>query len=202
MDQLKPAPEETAGTALRKGRLGVAGVVFFVVAAAAPLVGMTGAVPVAIVLGNGAAVPGAYVAVGITLLLFSVGYAAMSHRVTNTGAFFAYVGRGLGIGPGVGSAFVSLVAYLAVQLAIFGFFGAVASAELADKISIDWPWYVVEPDRVGSRDRTLALQRRCRRQGARGLHDFGGAVTVHHGARCPLYRRRPRRVRSQRLLRP
>jgi amino acid transporter len=142
MDELKPAPTETEDTALHKGRLGVAGVVFFVVAAAAPLVGMTGAVPVAIVLGNGAAVPGAYVLVGITLLIFSVGYAAMSHKVTNTGAFFAYVGRGLGIGPGVGSAFVSLVAYLAVQLAIFGFFGAVASVELADKLSIDWPWYV------------------------------------------------------------
>ena len=142
MDELKPAPAETDETALRKGRLGVAGIVFFVVAAAAPLVGMTGAVPVAIVLGNGAAVPGAYVAVGITLLLFSVGYAAMSHKVTNTGAFFAYVGRGMGIGPGVGSAFVSLVAYLAVQLAIFGFFGAVASGEFNDQFSIDWPWYV------------------------------------------------------------
>jgi amino acid transporter len=142
MDELKSAPAETDETALRKGRLGVAGIVFFVVAAAAPLVGMTGAVPVAIVLGNGAAVPGAYVAVGITLLLFSVGYATMSHKVTNTGAFFAYVGRGLGIGPGVGSAFVSLVAYLAVQLAIFGFFGAVASGEFNAQFSIDWPWYV------------------------------------------------------------
>jgi amino acid transporter len=142
MDQLQPAPSETPETSLRKGRLGVVGVVFFVVAAAAPLVGMTGAVPVAIVLGNGAGVPGAYLAVGITLLLFSVGYAAMSHQVTNTGAFFAYVGRGLGIGPGVGSAFVSLVAYIAVQLAIFGFFGALANFQFDDQFGINWPWYV------------------------------------------------------------
>ena len=141
MDQLKPAPPETEETALHKGRLGVIGIVFFVVAAAAPLVGMTGAVPVAIVAGNGAAVPGAYVAVGLTLLLFSVGYATMSQHVTNTGAFFAYVGRGLGIAPGVGSAFVSLVAYLAVQLAIYGFFGAVASSEIADKLDISLAWY-------------------------------------------------------------
>ena len=45
-------PEKPAAspndTALRTGRLGVVGIVFFVVAAAAPLVGMTGAVPVAI----------------------------------------------------------------------------------------------------------------------------------------------------------
>ena len=141
MSDLKPAPPETEETALRKGRLGVIGIVFFVVAAAAPLVGMTGAVPVAIVLGNGAAVPGAYVAVGITLLLFSVGYATMSQHVTNTGAFFAYVGRGLGVVPGVGSAFVSLVAYLAVQLAIFGFFGGVASSEIDAKLGISLEWY-------------------------------------------------------------
>src|SRR4051794_21985774 len=81
------APDEQ----LSSGRLGVLGIVFFVVAAAAPLVGMTGAVPVAIAAGNGAGAPGAYLVVGLTLLVFSVGYAAMSHRVTNTGAFFAYV---------------------------------------------------------------------------------------------------------------
>lgn len=142
MKDLQAAPEETPETSLRKGRLGVIGIVFFVVAAAAPLVGMTGAVPVAIVLGNGAAVSGAYVAVGVTLLLFSVGYAAMSSRVTNTGAFFAYVGRGLGVTTGVGSAFVSLVAYLAVQLAVFGFFGAVAAGQFADKFGIEWDWWV------------------------------------------------------------
>lgn len=111
------------------------------VAAAAPLVGVTGAVPVAIVVGNGAAVPGAYVAVGLTLLLFSVGYAAMSTQVTNTGAFFAYVGRGLGIGPGVGSAFVSLVAYLAIQLSIFGFFGAVVSSQLDAEFGLSLSWW-------------------------------------------------------------
>lgn len=128
--------EKDSGTALRKGRLGVLGIVFFVVAAAAPLVGMTGAVPVAIVLGNGAAAPGAYLVVGITLLLFSVGYAAMSQRVTNAGAFFAYVGQGLGRHAGVGSAFVSILAYLAIQLAIFGFFGGL----LAGQVGV-LPWW-------------------------------------------------------------
>ena len=61
MADLQPAPAESKETALHHGRLGVIGIVFFVVAAAAPLVGMTGAVPVAIVVGNGAAAPGAYV---------------------------------------------------------------------------------------------------------------------------------------------
>ena len=59
-----------------------------------------------------------YVAVGLILLIFSVGYATMSQYVTNTGAFFAYVGRGLGIAPGVGSAFVSVLAYRLARAAV------------------------------------------------------------------------------------
>jgi amino acid transporter len=138
---LSEAPETTEDTSLRGDRLGVVGIVFFVIAAAAPLVGMTGALPVAIVVGNGAGVPGAYVAVGIVLLLFSVGYATMSHRVTNAGAFFAYVGRGLGIGPGVGAAYASLLAYLTIQLAVYGFFGAVMSGKMNEEFGLDLSWW-------------------------------------------------------------
>jgi amino acid transporter len=127
---------------LARGRLGIFGVVFFVVAAAAPLVGMTGVVPVAIVLGVGPAVPAAYLLAGVTLLLFSVGYSAMSHRVTNTGAFFAFVGRGLGVTAGVGSAFVSVLAYLAIQLSIYGFIGPVLGAQLDDRLGPALPWWV------------------------------------------------------------
>jgi amino acid transporter len=134
-------PAGDGGGRLARNRLGVAGIVFFVVAAAAPLVGMTGAVPIAIVLGNGAGAPGAYLAVGLILLIFSVGYSAMSHRVTNTGAFFAYVGRGLGVVPGVGSAFVSLLAYLVIQLAIFGFFGAVMAGQMDAEFGIELAWW-------------------------------------------------------------
>jgi amino acid transporter len=139
---LSPAPAETDDTALHHGRLGVVGIVFYVIAAASPLVGMTGALPVAIVLGSGPGVPGAYLAVGIVLLLFSVGYATMSQHVTNTGAFFAYVGRGLGIAPGVGSAYACLLAYLAIQLAIFGFFGAVMAGQMDSQFGISLSWWV------------------------------------------------------------
>ncbi|MDJ0337646.1 APC family permease [Cryobacterium sp. PH31-O1] len=138
MTQTKPDSTTAPETALHKGRLGVVGIVFFVVAAAAPLVGMTGAVPVAIVLGNGAAAPGAYVVVGLTLLVFSVGYAAMSQRVTNAGAFFAYIGRGLGRHLGTASAFVSILAYLAIQLAIYGFFGALMAGQVG--VLPWWAW--------------------------------------------------------------
>jgi amino acid transporter len=127
---------------LAPNRLGVAGIVFFVVAAAAPLVGMTGAAPVAIAAGSGAGAPGAYVAVGITLIIFSSAFSAMSRVVTNTGAFFAYVGRGLGIPAGVGSALVSLLAYLAIQLAVYGFFGGLLAGQMAATFGVDLPWWV------------------------------------------------------------
>ena len=132
---------EKQGTSLKKGRLGVLGIVFFVVAASAPLVGMTGAVPVAMLAGNGAGTPGTYLVVGIILLVFSVGYTAMSHKVTNAGAFFAYVGKGLGPNMGVGSAFASIVGYVTIQLAIYGFFGAIVGGQLA-ALGLDLPWYV------------------------------------------------------------
>jgi hypothetical protein len=135
-DQVLGSPDpETNDTTLRRGTLGLLGIIFFVVAAAAPLAGMTGAFPVAVALGNGAGAAGMYVAVGVILLIFSVGYATMSQYVTNTGAFFAYVGRGLGIGPGVGSAFVSVLAYLAVQWSVIGFIGFQLKLQFLAKFS-------------------------------------------------------------------
>ena len=121
--------------------LGVAGVVFFVVAAAAPIVGVTGAVPVSIVLGNGAAVPGTFLVIGLVLLLFSVGYARMSRDITNAGAFFAYIAQGLGSAAGIGAALTSVLAYLAVQLAGYGFVGALLSSRVAANSGVDIPWW-------------------------------------------------------------
>ena len=166
------------------------------------MVGMTGALPVAIVLGNGAAVPGAYLAAGIVLLLFSVGYATMSQRVTNTGAFFAYVGRGLGIGPGVGGAYTSLVAYLAVQLAIYGFFGAVVS-RTDERQARHRPDVVgLVADRLGSRARRSRLF--SVDVGAKVLGVLMLArdrLARAGGAGRDLPGRRPGRLRLRRLLR-
>jgi amino acid transporter len=142
-DQALGSPDpETTDTTLKRGTLGLIGIIFFVVAAAAPLAGMTGAFPVAVALGNGAGAAGMYVAVGVILLLFSVGYATMSHYVTNTGAFFAYVGRGLGIVPGVGSAMVSVLAYLMVQWAVIGFIAGQMALQFEAKFGLVIDWWI------------------------------------------------------------
>lgn len=139
---LGPGDPETKGTSLRRGTLGLFAIIFFVVAAAAPLAGMSGAFSIAVALGSGAGAAGMYVFVGLVLLIFAVGYATMSQYVTNTGAFFAYVGRGLGIRWGVASAMVSLLAYLAVQWAVLGFLSGQMSLQFSDKFGISLDWWV------------------------------------------------------------
>jgi len=69
--------------ALRKDALGVPHIVFFVVAAAAPLTAVVGVTPAAFMLGNGPGVPLTFLMVGLLYLLFSAGFTAMSGFVGN-----------------------------------------------------------------------------------------------------------------------
>ena len=72
------APRKEHSTALRAGSIGVMGILFFVLSAQAPLTGIVGASPLAAALGNGAGAPGAYLIVGIVIVIFAVGFVAMS----------------------------------------------------------------------------------------------------------------------------
>jgi amino acid transporter len=128
---------------LRRNSLSALGVAILVLSAASPLIGLTGAVPAATVLGPGNATPFAYVLVGLVLLLFAVGYVAMSRKVTNAGALYAYIGRGLGMRAGLGGATVALWAYTTVQLAVYGFFGVIASGQLAAWTGLEIPWWIL-----------------------------------------------------------
>ena len=132
-----PAPN----TALTRNAISTLGVVVLVLSAASPLIGLTGAVPSAMVLGNGLGTPLSYVAVGVLLLFFSIGFVAMSRKVTNSGALYAYVGRGLGMPMGLGAAGLALWAYTTVQIAVYGFFGVVFSGTVNSWWGIEIPWY-------------------------------------------------------------
>jgi amino acid transporter len=134
-----PGKEDRA-RGLRPNAVGLAGVVFFVVAAAAPLTASLGGTPVSIGFGNGIGAPGAMVLAGLVLLLFAVGYAAMSQHVTNAGAFYAYVSRGLGRPLGLGAAFIALLSYNAISIALYGLFGFFAHQILLDRLGVDLPW--------------------------------------------------------------
>ncbi|SUE28531.1 APC family permease [Nocardia farcinica] len=131
-----------SGTQGLRGSVGVIGVVFLVVAAAAPLTAVGGALPVMIALGNGAGSPTAFLVAAAVLLVFSVGYAAMSRHMVDAGAFYAYVREGIGNTVGLGAAGLALLAYTAIQAAIYG----LASATLHDLVvhygGPDLPWFV------------------------------------------------------------
>jgi amino acid transporter len=127
---------------LRRDAIGLWGVVFLVVASAAPLTSMLGAVPAPLAIGDGIGAPGAWLLTGIVLLLFAVGYATMSRFVTNAGAFYAYIARGLGRPAGVGAAMVAVLSYNVIQCALFGLFGFFAKDILAAKLGLHAEWYV------------------------------------------------------------
>ncbi len=135
-----PALEAEAGS---KGQaLGVWKIVFLVVSAASPLSAMLGAVPPAVSLGNGAGIPGAFVIAGLILLVFSVGFAAMSRHVVRAGAFYAYITAGFGRPAGMAGALIALVSYGFLQVALYGLFGFFCTVVLGPMLHSAMPWYV------------------------------------------------------------
>ncbi|MEV6408802.1 APC family permease [Streptomyces bobili] len=147
MDSQTAVVTQTADDASMAGRLkpnslGVLGILFFVLSAQAPLTGIAGAVPIAIAIGNGAGAPAAYLAAGVIVLLFSVGFVAMGRHVVDAGAFYTYIGKGLGRSAGSGSAAVALFSYCAVQACMYGLYGSIMSGLVEHHTGAHVAWWV------------------------------------------------------------
>lgn len=83
---------QDAGPAqLKRGAIGLVGVVFMVVAFSAPITAMTGNLPVAIGFGNGIGAPGGFIIATVVLAIFSVGFVALAKHITAAGAFYTFV---------------------------------------------------------------------------------------------------------------
>ncbi|MBU9815656.1 APC family permease [Rahnella sp. C60] len=128
---------------LRKNSLGLFSLVFFVVAAASPLTGVIGGLPVAIFTGNGGGVPAVYIMACIILMLFSVGYIAMSRYVNDAGAFYTYISKGLGENWGASASVLALIAYLSIQIAIISMLGFFSQEFLAQHLALHIPWWAL-----------------------------------------------------------
>lgn len=102
---------------------------------------MAGGAPVAMLLGNGSGIPFAYIIVSLMLLLFAVGYTTMARHHTSTGAFYAYVARGLGQYAGGGAAWIALLGYNAMQIGLHGLFGSAAASFCSESLGFDPPWW-------------------------------------------------------------
>jgi len=129
------------GDGLAKSAIGTADLVFFVVAAAAPLTAMAGVAPAAIGMG-GMAAPLGYVLSGALLALFATGFTAMSRYVRNAGAFYAYIARGLGKAVGVGAAYVAVVSYNLIEIGMVSCFGYFTSTGVEDLFGLELPWWL------------------------------------------------------------
>lgn len=135
-------PEESPHT-LAPGRLGAAAVTFFALAVTAPIAVLITVVPAAYATGGGPLVPLSFLALGVVLVLFSAGYAAMANRAPFSGAMYTYVSRGLGRPAGVGAAWLALACYQAIQLGLYGLVGAAAAPLLRSWFGVSAEWWLV-----------------------------------------------------------
>ena len=134
-------PSTPGGAHLARNSIGLVHIIFFVVAAAAPLTAVVGASTVAFAFGNGPGVPGAFVLAGLLYLIFAAGFSAMSRHVGGAGAFYTYIAQGIGRPAGVAGAMIALLTYTAVQSAVYALFGVFSAAAFAG-LGLDLPWYV------------------------------------------------------------
>jgi len=123
-------------------RLGAAQIVFFVVAAAGPLLAIAGGVSTTYAVTKSLGVPLSFILLAPVLALFAVGYAAMSRYITNAGAFYPYVANGIGKSTGAAVSFVTLVAYNAIQTSVYGLFGWSVSEWLGTMFGVRVPWWL------------------------------------------------------------
>ncbi len=140
-DQLTGTPSKVSRV-LASNRLGVASVVFFVVAASAPLTTAAGGVTTGFAVTGVLGLPLAYLVVAVVLMLFAAGYVAMSRHITNAGAFYTYAVHGLGRVAGVGTSFIALLAYNAMQIGLYGIFGAALADLLTSLFHVSVQWWV------------------------------------------------------------
>src|SRR6516165_9079276 len=107
---------------LRKGAVGLGGVLFLTVTGSAPISAMMFNTP-------------------IVLTIFSVGYVAMARKKTTAGGFYSYISHGLGRELGIGTGFGSLVAYSVFEASLAGGFAYFLNLKLASfGWNVGWPW--------------------------------------------------------------
>jgi len=128
--------------ALARDRLGVPAVLFFVLAGVAPLTVAAGVIPTAYQTTGLTGIPAAFLVIAVILALFATGYVAMTRHITNSGAFYAFVSRGLGRVVGVAAALVALLSYSFLQVGLYGAFGPNAASEAAAHLHAHEPWWV------------------------------------------------------------
>jgi amino acid transporter len=132
----------SAPKGLKRGAIGLTGVIFIAVANAAPITALTGNVPIAVGFGNGLGAPAGFLFATVALTLFSLGYVAQARYVTATGAFYGFISHGLGQIWGMASGLLATLAYVVFESAIVGVFAYFANDAVHTIVGVDIPWLV------------------------------------------------------------
>ena len=137
-----PVKPSAMSRALARDRLGVPAVLFFVLAGVAPLTVAAGVIPTAYATTGLTGIPAAFIAVAVILAVFAAAYVTMARHITNAGAFYAFIARGLGPVAGVAAALIALLGYSFLQVGLYGAFGPTAQSEAAAHLGVHAPWWV------------------------------------------------------------
>jgi len=122
-------------------QLNAAHLLFFVVAAAAPLGFSVGTIPLA--LGRGSTAYALAIAVtAVVLGIFAVGYVAMSRHIDRRGGLYEFVRAGLGRSAGTGAAFMAALTYAVAGTGSIGVLAVLADGFATDTLNVDAPWWV------------------------------------------------------------
>src|SRR5699024_3529151 len=129
-------------TRAERRRLSTASLVYIIIAASAPLTVLAGGIPTNYAVAGLLGLPQAYLAIGVLLLLFAVGYTAMSRKIQTAGAFYAYVAAGLGTRQGIAAAILALASYNMIQICLYGLFGFASANLITDFTGVSLPWWL------------------------------------------------------------
>jgi amino acid transporter len=127
------------------GSMGTFRLFALVMAFVSPLVTVAGWLVILIAYG-GPAAPVMMLVAGALITIFSLGFVAMGHHMSNPGAFYSYVAAGLGRVMGLGAGFVAIAVYIFLGLSSFIFFGVAAARFVASQLGgpeISWYWYTL-----------------------------------------------------------
>ncbi|MFT4213935.1 MAG: APC family permease [Microbacterium sp.] len=133
---------EQPQSGLRPNTLGVAAIVFLVLAAVAPLTGIVVVASLVIAFGNGGGAPASFFIVAIILLLFAVGYAQMSKQLASAGGFYAFVVKGLGRTGGLIAGLIATIGYNLFVVGTIGTSGFFMQIIIAELTGFDMHWYL------------------------------------------------------------
>lgn len=123
------------------GNMGVSSLTLSVLAFSAPIAVVTGFLPLTISFG-GRGTPMAYLLGILMVLVFAIGYMAMTRNMPKPGSFYVFISNGLGNALGLGAAYLATFSYLLLLIGSYIFIGVCANELVTSMTGATSPWWI------------------------------------------------------------